>query len=200
MLEAKKVVSKVGVAAFLALTIVAMASVVYASGGGEQGSLSTEKLWDLLYRVLNFTGLAIILVWALKKPVANGLSSRRQAIKEQFEELDAQKSEAEQKYKEYEAKLATIDAEVNRIIEAAVAQGESEKQKIIDDAARAANDIRRQAEMAVVHELAEAKRNLREDIAEQAAKMAEELIGANLQESDQVKLVNNYLDKVGALQ
>jgi len=185
------------------LALVAIsAAVVYASGGegghGHEGSLFTpEKLKDLLYRTLNFAGLVAILVLALKKPIANGLRSRRQAIMEQFEELEARKTEAAQKYKEYEAKLSQIDAEVQKILDAAVAQGELEKQKIIDEANRAAADIKRQAEMAIQHELGEAKKKLRNDIADQAVALAEELIKKNLQSSDQVKLVEDCLSKIG---
>lgn len=184
--------------------VFALATVAYASthGGGEAGPLGIPiaKWKDLLWRVLNFIGLVIILVVALKKPIGNALSSRRRQIREMFEDLEAQKNEAELKYKEYEAKLAKIDEEVNSIIETAVKQGEAEKEKIIADAERAAGDIKRQAEMAVQHELSEAKHRLLGDVAEQAVQMAEEIITKNLQESDHNKMVEDYLDKVGAIQ
>lgn len=184
--------------------VLAVASLVYASGGAEgahgEGGIPKEKWMDLLWRTLNFAGLLIILIWALKKPIANGLNSRRQGIIEKFEDLEAQKSEAERIYKEYESKLAKIDDEVQAIINSAVKQGEAEKARIIEDANRAAGDIERQAEMAVQHELAEAKLRLRSEIAEQAAQMAENLIRQNLKDSDQNKMVEEYLEKVGALQ
>lgn len=192
----------VAVVALTVLAVLAGAGVIYASGGGgghQTSSLSHEKLMDLLWRVMNFTGLVIILVMALKKPLANALNGRRQAIARQFEELDIQKAEAERKYREYEAKLASLDAEVKNIIDAAVAQGETEKKRIIEEANRAAGDIKRQAEMAVQYELAAAKRRLRAEVADQAVEMAEQLISKNLQESDQIRLVENYLEKVGGL-
>lgn len=171
-----------------------------AAHGGAHSSITHEKLMDLLWRALNFLGLVIILVKFTSKPIAHALKSRRAAIKEQFEDLEAKKSEAEQMYKEYEGKLAGIDDEVAKIIEAAVSQAEAEKQRIIEDAHRAAGDIKRQAEMAVQHELAVANQRLRAEIAEQAATMAEDLIRKNLQPADQDKLVAEYLDKVGGLQ
>ena len=50
-----------------------------AGGHGEAhgGSLSSEKLWDLLYRVLNFAVLIFILVKFGAKPIASGLSGRQ---------------------------------------------------------------------------------------------------------------------------
>jgi len=185
--------------------VLVVASLAYASGGAEgahhgEGGISHEKWMDLLWRTLNFAGLVIILVWALKKPLANALNGRRQAIIDKFEDLETQKSEAERIYKEYEGKLAKIDEEVQAIINNAVQQGEAEKARIIEDANRAAGDIQRQAEMAIQHELAEAKLKLRSEIAEQAVKMAEDLIKQNLKEADQTKMVEDYLEKVGAIQ
>jgi F-type H+-transporting ATPase subunit b len=136
----------------------------------------------------------------LAKPVANGLRARQQSIREQFTDLEARKAEADKAYKTYEEKLAAIDKEVSEIIQSALAQGEAEKERIIEEANRAAADIKRQAEMAIQHELAAAKLRLREEVANQAVVMAEELIRKNLQEADQVKLIENYLSKVGRVQ
>lgn len=182
----------------LGLAVVFCASLAHASGG--EGGIPREKWLDLLWRTLNFAGLLAILIVALKKPVSNALKNRRQEIIEKFADLEAQKTEAERIYKEYEAKLSKIDAEVESIISSAVKQGEAEKIRIIEDANRAAGDIQRQAEMAIQYELAEAKLTLRSDIAEQAVQMAEDLIKQNLKEADQTKMVEDYLEKVGAIQ
>jgi F-type H+-transporting ATPase subunit b len=186
--------------------VLALAGLAYASGGGVEAthgavpkSLSPEKLKDLLYRAMNFAGLVVILVWALKKPFSTGLANRRQGISDQFAELEAQRAEAERKYKEFEAKLATMDQEATAILVAARAQGEAEKQRIIADAERAAGDIKRQASLAVQHELAEATKRLREEMAEQAVVMAESIIKKSLTDADQSRLLDDYLAKIGGL-
>ncbi len=182
----------------------AVSAAIASSGGADAGptwwGLPTEKLWDLLYRTLNFAGLMFILIYFLAKPIANALSARQMAIKSQFEELEAQKSEADKAYKEFEQQLSQIDQEVKGIIANAVAQGEAEKERIITDANRAAEDIKRQAEMSIQHELSAAKMQLREEVANQAVTMAEEIIGKNLQQADHVKLIEDYLEKVGTIQ
>ena len=181
------------------IAVVLSASLAHASGG-EAGGIPKEKWLDLLWRTLNFAGLVAILVFALKKPIANGLNSRRQAIVETFDDLEAQKAEAERIYKGYEDKLAGIDSEVESIISNAIKQGEVEKERIIEDANRAAGDIQRQAEMAIQHEISEARLRLRSEIAAQAVKMAEDLLKQNLKDADQNKMVEDYLEKVGAIQ
>ena len=186
------------------MALIAIAGLAYASSGAEGsgagGSLSPAKLKDLLWRTLNFAVLLIVLIKVLAKPLANGLRARQQSIKEQFTDLEERKTEADMAYQTYEEKLASIDQEVSDIIQAAIAQGEAEKARIIEEANRAAEDIKRQAEMAIQYELAAAKLRLREEVAGQAVVMAEELIRKNLQEDDQVKIIENYLAKVGTVQ
>jgi F-type H+-transporting ATPase subunit b len=193
--------SLLSVFAFLALLVTA--ATVFASAaptGPTFWGIPTTKWWDLLWRTLNFAILAIVLAKLLSKPIANALKGRQQSIREEFEDLEDRKAEADKTYRDYEEKLASIDQEIDEIINNAIAQGEAEKERIIEDGKRAAQDMTRQAEMAIQHELAEAKLKLREDVANQAVVMAEELIKKNLQETDQVKLIEDYLAKVGTVQ
>jgi F-type H+-transporting ATPase subunit b len=149
---------------------------------------------------MNFAVLLIVLIKVLAKPIANGLRARQQSIKDNFTDLEERKAEADTAYQAYEEKLASINQEISDIIQSAVAQGEAEKERIINEANRAAEDIKKQAEMAIQHELAEAKLQLREEVANQAVVMAEGLIKKNLQDTDQVKLIEDYLAKVGTVQ
>ncbi len=164
------------------------------------GSLTAEKLKELFWRVANFIVLLIILVKFGAKPIASALSGRQKQIKDEVEGLEARKENAENSYREFEAKLAGVEKEIDTIVEKAVAQAEVEKTKILEKAELAAADITRQAEQAVQNEITEAKRTLKHDIADQAAAMAEELIKKNLTSDDQVKIIEDYLDKVGAVQ
>ncbi len=164
------------------------------------GSLAPKKLWDLFYRILNFAVLIFILVKFGAKPIASALSGRQKQIKDEVEDLESRRDEAEKAYSDFETKLAGMEGEIDTIVEKAIAQAEIEKTKIIEKAEAAADDIMRQAEMAVNNEIMEARRTLKNDIADQAAAMAEELIIKNLTADDQVKIIEDYLDKVGAVQ
>jgi F-type H+-transporting ATPase subunit b len=165
-----------------------------------KNSLSPEKLKDLGWRVMNFIALMFILIKFGAKPIAAGLSSRKDKIKSEIEDLEAKKAEAEKTYRDFEAKLASVEKDIDTIVEKAVAQAEIEKVRIIEKAEQAAADIQRQAEMAIQQEIMEARRMLKNEIADQAAAMAEELIIKNLTAADQVKIVEDYLVKVGAVQ
>jgi len=171
-----------------------------AGGHAVPNSLSAEKLKDLGWRIVNFIALIIILVKFAAKPIGNSLSDRRKKIKEEIEDLEAKREASEQSYNDFKAKLAKVEEEIDKIVGRAVAQAEVEKTKIIEKAEQAAADIKRSAEMAVQNEVTEARKWLKNEVAEQAAVMAEELIVKNLTDDDQVKIIENYLDKVGAVQ
>ncbi len=163
-------------------------------------SLSNEKLKDLGWRVVNFIALMIILVKFGAKPIGSGLSSRRKKIKDEIETLEHKRVEAENSYNEFQAKLATVESEIDKIVDRAIAQAEIEKAKILEKAEQGASDLMRSAEMAVQNQVTEARRTLKNEVAEQAAILAEEIIVKNLTEDDQVKIIETYLDKVGAVQ
>lgn len=177
-----------------------------AAAAGDHGgahavdSLSPAKLKDLGFRVMNFIVLLLILVKFGAKPIANGLGARRRQIREEIEELEAKKTEAERAYKEFSDKLESVEKDVGSIVEKAVAQAEVEKARILEAAEKSADDIKRAAEMAIANEMTAAKRLLKVEVTEQAAVMAEELIIKNLTSDDQVKIIEDYLDKVGAVQ
>jgi F-type H+-transporting ATPase subunit b len=163
-------------------------------------SLSNEKLKDLGWRIVNFIALMIILVKFGAKPIGSGLSARRKKIKDEIETLEQKRIEAENSYNEFQAKLATVESDIDKVVERALAQAEIEKTKILEKAEQGAADLLRSAEMAVQNQVTEARRTLKNEVADQAAIIAEEIIVKNLTADDQVKIIENYLDKVGAVQ
>lgn len=168
-------------------------------GHHASNSLSHEKLMDLFWRFVTFVVLICILVKFGAKPIGNALSSRREQVKTEIEDLEVRRAEAEQEYRDFEAKLASVEKDIDSIVEKAVAQAEIEKAKILEKAEQSAADIKRAAEQAIQNEVVKAKRSLQNDVADQAAVMAEGLIKENLTDDDQVKIVENYLAKVGAV-
>lgn len=186
---------------FAGVSVWALDSAQAATAGGTAyDSLSPEKLKDLGFRAMNFAVLMFILIKFGAKPIGAALSGRRKQVKEDLSAIEAKKQAAERSYNEFSAKLATIEKDVEQIVEKAIALAEIEKVKIIERAEKAAEDIKRQAQMVVANEVISARRMLKNEIADKAAVMAETLIVKNLTADDQFKIVEDYLDKVGAIQ
>jgi len=165
-----------------------------ASGeGGTKGWVSTDT-----FRVMNFTVLAVALFFVLRKPLSQALSSRIKGIKEQLDELEAQKAEAEKKLAEYNQKLAQLEKEAEKIVDDYVRQGNEAKARILKEAEASAEKLQVQALRNIEHEFAQAKSELQKEIFEKSLVKAEEIIRSKFSGEDQNRIVDDYLKKVVA--
>ena len=171
----------------------AVGSVLASSEGGES---SFDKGKDLIWRIMNFTVLAGGLIFLLRKPVAKGLESRRQGIRDQLDDLEQQKQDAGKQLAEYKARLARLDQEVEKIMAEYMKDGEVAKAKIIEEAKASAEKLQEQAKKNIEHEFQKARQELKAEMAEQAVTMAEALIKKKIKDEDQERIIGEYLTKV----
>lgn len=183
---------------FLLFFLLFYASAALGSSGG--GHEAEPKGWVATdtYRVMNFTVLAVVLFLLLRKPVSNALSNRIKGIKEQLEDLEMKKQEAEKELADYEQKLSALDKEAEKIISDYIRQGNEAKQRILEEAKASAQKLEEQAKKSIEHEFKEAKLKLQQDILEKALLKAEDVIKSSITDEDQEKLVDEYLEKVVA--
>ena len=148
--------------------------------------------------MMNFTVLAVALFFVLRKPLSQALSSRIKGIKEQLDELEAQKAEAEKKLAEYNQKLAQLEKEAEKIVDDYVRQGNEAKARILKEAEASAEKLQVQARRNIEHEFAQAKLELQKEIFEKSLVKAEEIIRSKFSGEDQDRIVDDYLKKVVA--
>ena len=166
-----------------------------ASGGdsGAKGWAATD--W---FRVMNFSVLVIALVFVLRKPLSQALGARITGIKDQLEDLEVRKAEAENQLAEYSEKLSRLEKESEKIVEDYIKQGNEAKARILKEAESAAEKLQTQARRNIAHEFKQAKLKLQEEIFETSLIKAEEIIKGRISGEDQDRLVDEYLRKVEA--
>ncbi|MEW6264445.1 MAG: F0F1 ATP synthase subunit B [Thermodesulfobacteriota bacterium] len=175
------------------LIMLLAAQEVLASGGG---GVSTQKFWDFVWRAWNFLVLFIALFLLLRKPAAKFFAGRRANIAETLSDLERKKAQAEDRYREMEAKLADLAGEREKILAEYVKAGEEERDRIIAHAREMAERIKKQAEVTIAQEINSAKAALRKEVAASAAALAEDLIKQKMTDQDQDRLVEEYISKV----
>jgi F-type H+-transporting ATPase subunit b len=191
--------SKTGTVVMLLFTLLFLifsTSTALSSSGGETGTkgwISTDT-----FRVMNFVVLAVALVFVLRKPLSQALGSRIKGIKEQLEDLEARKGEAEKKLAEYNEKLAQLEKEADKIVEDYIKQGKEAKARILKEAELAAEKLKAQARRNIDHEFEQAKMKLQQEIFEKSLVKAEEIIKSKFSGEDQSRIVDDYLKKVEA--
>ena len=180
-------------AASLALALILAADVFAASGGGESHGAEWK---DFAWRMMNFVVLAGLLYWLMAKKIKEFFSGRRDEIKLALEQAQAAKEEAEQKYKEYTAKLEKATEEIAGISDMIKSQGLIEKERIIEDAKKAAEKMKEDTQARVEQEMKKAGNMLRAEAVKLSVEMAEELLKRNIKAADHDVMVKDYLDKV----
>ena len=167
---------------------------------GASGEDSGAKGWTTTdwFRLMNFTVLAIALVFLLRKPLSQALGARIKGIKDQLEDLEARKTEAEKQLAEYNEKLSRLEKESEKIVEDYIKQGYEAKARILKEAESAAEKLQIQARRNIEHEFKQAKLKLQEEIFETSLAKAEEIIKGKISGEDQDRLVDEYLRKVEA--
>ncbi|MBI5602972.1 MAG: F0F1 ATP synthase subunit B [Deltaproteobacteria bacterium] len=179
---------------------------VYASSGGEgatghgaaaaHGGETTARLLDLLYRSINFIIFFVVLFILLRKPLKQGLASRRDSIERELQELETKKEEAKKEYQALEKRIANIKGEREAILAEFKAEGEKEQRKIVENAQKVASRIVEQTQITIQQEIQKANLSLRQELAEMAVQMAEDILKKNITENDQKVLIGEYLAKV----
>jgi len=169
-------------------------SALGASGeGGAKGWVSTDT-----FRVMNFAVLVVVLIVVLRKPLSQALSSRIKTIKEQLDDLEAQKADAEKQLADYNDKLAQLEKEAEKIVEDYVRQGNEARARILKEAEASAAKLQDQARRNIEHEFKQAKLELQKEIFEKSLVKAEEIIKSKISDDDQDRIVDEYLKKVVA--
>jgi F-type H+-transporting ATPase subunit b len=167
-------------------------------GEGDHGEGGHGGGWAVTdtYRVMNFAVLFIALFLIARKPLPKALNSRIDGIREQLDDLESKKSDAEQNLIQYNQKIAALDQESESIVQEYIRQGEEAKTRIIEEAGTAAEKLKEQAAKNIANEVNTAKDRIKTNVVEAALKKAEEMIKANITQDDQNRLVDEYLEKV----
>jgi F-type H+-transporting ATPase subunit b len=176
--------------------IVLFAGTALASSAGDQGShgwMSTDT-----YRILCFIVLVGALVFILRKPVPSGLNARIKGIKDELQQLDLKKREADELLSQYNEKLSQLNEESEKIISQYVDQGEESKEKIIKAAEAAAKKLEEQAQNNIKNEFEKARVSIKKDIIDKALSKAEKIIKEKISSVDHSRLIDDYLKKVVA--
>ncbi len=174
--------------------VLSISALAFAAGGGGESHGAEWK--DLMWRTLNFTVLVGFLWWLLAAKIRDFFAGRRADIKSTAEAAEAAKADAKKKYDEYDTKLTKATDEIAGIAESIKTQGLAEKERIIEDAKKAAIKIKEDAQARMDQEFKKASNELRLEVARLSVQMAEDVLKRNISAADHENMVRDYLDKV----
>lgn len=132
--------------------------------------------WTLFWTVFNVLVLFLALKKFLIKPVMGIIEKRDSLIKQQFDEANNAKLEAEAMKKEYEKQLETAQAQAAEIITVARARAEEEHDQVIAQTQKESKKMLEQAKADIKYEQEQAKQELKSQIADIAMLAARKIV------------------------
>jgi F-type H+-transporting ATPase subunit b len=185
----RKVVGFATAGFFLLLPVILWAA---EEGHGEH----VPSISDLVFPVINFLLFVFILYRYVIPTVRDALRQRREKITLALEEAKRAKEEAERLRKDYEQKLAGLAAEQEKIREQALEAAERERGRIVEEARQMAERVKNEVQQIAQREVEEARRTLRQEVANQAVRMATELLQSRLMQTDHRRFVQDLVIEV----
>jgi F0F1-type ATP synthase membrane subunit b/b' len=168
-----------------------------APEGKEEGKKEGR---ELLYKFINLSLLVGVLAYLLRKPVADFFAQRSASIRKGLEEGRTALEASQAQLRTVEEKLEHLEEEIASFKASAAREMEAERQRMkqagSDEAEKIIQTARAQTEVAV----RAAKLELKTYAAEQAVKLAEEIIRQRLDEEGRRRLVGEFLAEVESRQ
>ena len=102
--------------------------------------------FTIVAQAINF----LILVWLMKrflyKPILNAIDEREKRIAAELADADAKKAEAQKERDEFQHKNEEFDQQRATLLSQATDEAKAERQRLLDEARKAADAVERQAE------------------------------------------------------
>jgi F-type H+-transporting ATPase subunit b len=162
-----------------------------------------ENILHLSWQVLLAQILAFaILVWVLGRflfrPIQGILAARQDEVRGTLEQVAADRRAMEQSRRDYEQRLASIEAEARGKIQAALKEAQALKDEVIASAQTEAERIVRRGEEEIRREKQKALVELREQVADMAVMAAGKILGSAIDDRQHRALIQDFVSKVGA--
>jgi F-type H+-transporting ATPase subunit b len=190
-------------ALFLALAAAALVLLVsnglYASEGASEGGYNVKHWKDFGLRVMNFAVFFAILFFLLRKPVAGFFRGRTENIARTMEYLETQAKNLEEQNQVMKRKLAQLASERDGVLAQYERDGAKERDRIIAEARKSAEQIIRNAELAVDQEAASARRVLARETGLLAVGLAGDILAKNVKDDDKAVLMKDFVSQITRL-
>jgi F-type H+-transporting ATPase subunit b len=154
-------------------------------------------LFQMAFLWFNVAVIVFILNLLLNKPIKEFLEKRRERIAAEIEKAASDMKVAEEKRSQYEGKLVAINNERDEILAEARKLAQEKEAEIIQIANAEARQVMDRAKAAVELEKEKAKDEMRTQIIQVSALMAEQLLGRGMDENDKEKILNDAINELG---
>ncbi|MFH1057867.1 MAG: hypothetical protein V1797_04185 [Pseudomonadota bacterium] len=175
----------------LALVVLALAEPAWAAKG-QKALPEWRVIWNQVWKILNFLILAFLLVKLARKPIKDFVSGQKTSVAETLETMEKAKAAAEAERLAVEQRTAGLVQELTRIEDYLTEQASRERENMLQEARKEAELIIARAETLSERALHEARRQLAEEMLDQAAAIAEQTLREAITADDRARLLDDF--------
>ena len=153
--------------------------------------------WTALFILLNTLTIFFVAKKFLFGPVMQIITERQKEIDDMYADADSAKADAEAMRDEYQLKLSDAQATSERIVKEAMARGQAREEEILRKANADAAAIMDKASADIAQEKKKAINDAKNEISGLAMAIAGKVVERELNEADQAKLIDSFIDGLG---
>lgn len=153
------------------------------------------EFWNIVETVANIIILIVLMRIFLFKPVRKVINERTQSIQKDIDDAEKAKQEAEALRQQYSDTISEAKEEASRIIMKAHDDAETERSNIIRKSHEEADEIVSAADETIENERKRVLQQAQTQIADLAIEAASKIVGANLDDEKNRKLVDEFLSE-----
>jgi len=152
---------------------------------------------EVIWAVISFT-ILLVLMWKFAYPgIKKTLEARTQRVRENLDESERTKSEAQRILEDYQRQLADAKSESARIIDEARQTAEQMRRDLMVRAEAEVNELRERTRAEINAAQERAIADLRSQVSELAIGAAEIVVQRNLDRDTNRALVERFIEQVG---
>lgn len=180
------------------LLVLAWVAPVCASEGAEAASkggnaLITPEIGLIFWTLVTFLVLLFLLSKFAWGPIINAMNAREDGIKNDLDHARKEREEAQRLLEDHRGLLNQARRERAEAVEAGRKDAERLKAEILEEARKQREQLMQQAERQIDAGLRQARAELKGEAADLAIRAAGRLMGKNLDDQTQRRLVEDYL-------
>jgi len=179
------------------LTISLGPTLLYAAGK-HQESGQGRKIWDIVWRFINFFILVFVIVKYGRKPLMGFINQHSAEAKETLDHHNALLAETEKEYQATLERLSHIENLIEEVKEYMRQDAERAQKRILEDAQQTAALMLTDAKEHAGNMLQNAQQQVKRELVEMAVREAEKRIRQQIQPEDQEKLIRDYVANLAA--
>lgn len=168
---------------------------------GVNGETILDKLfpniWAFIIQVISLVVMIVAVFFLAYKPVKKIIDKRRNTIQENLDNAEKDRKEAEIELKTAQEKIAGSDQEAALILEAAHKDAILLKTQMVEETNKEIIQLKQKAQDDIEQTYADSLDDIKKEIINVALDASKELIKREINETDNEKILDEFLNKVG---